>query len=295
MLKFSWTLIALIALTINGLAQGDVSRARWKSNEITIDGNDREWKQPLNFYDDKTGLLFAICNDSRFVYFAFKSRNDQNMIKLMSAGWSLELSSKEKNRKFNTTILFPAVKMEGIRQKNPGSQFEKKMPGNPFVNAYRLQLQTVTLKGFQSNQNELKIKDQSDFKIAVGADSLQSIVYEIAIPLKELMVENQIQLNELITLNVNVNAMERPAINRGQEGRGGEKSGRMMSEGENEMGGSMEGGGMRGGMGGGMRGGMGGGMRGGMGGGMRQGGYPDRTGLFEKASFKQKFTLNKGE
>ena len=49
MLKFSFGLIAFIALSFNGLAQSDVSKARWNSKEIVIDGNDREWAKPLNF------------------------------------------------------------------------------------------------------------------------------------------------------------------------------------------------------------------------------------------------------
>ena len=203
----------------------------------------------------------------------------------MMAGWSVELSSKEKNRKFNATLTFPAVNMEGIGQKRPGSQFEKKVPGNPFITAYKLQLQSVAVKGFESSQSAVKMNDPNGIDIAVGADSLLNIVYEIAIPLKELMPEKAIQLNELITLSVNVNAFVRPTGGEGQSGRsGGHMGGEMSGMGGGRMGGGMGGGRSGGGMGGGRS-----------GGGMRSGGYEgsqsDRSGLFEKASFKQKFVL----
>ncbi len=290
MLKFSFGLIAFIALSFNGLAQSDVSKARWNSKEIVIDGNDREWAKPLNFYDDKTGLLFAISNDNQNLYLAFSCNNEFKMRKLMNAGWSVELSSKEKNRKFNATLTFPALKMEGIGVKRPGSEFEKKVPGNPFIKGYQLQLQSVTTKGFLSSPAEVKLHNRSGIDIAVGADSLQDLICEIAIPVKELMAENSVQLNELITMSVIVNAMERPNGGGGQSGRGGGRQGGGMSE----MGGG-EGGRMGGGMGGGR---SGGGMGGGRsGGGMRQGGqgggYSDRSGLLERASFKQKFVLTK--
>ena len=291
MIKISCGLIAIIALSFNSLAQSDVSKARWNSKEITIDGNDREWAKPLNFYDDKTGLLFAISNDNHYLYLAFSCNNEFKMRKLMNAGWSVEFASKEKNRKFNATLTFPALKMEGIGQKRPGSEFEKKVPGNPFIKGYQLQLQSVATKGFLSGVAEVKLHNRLGIDIAVGADSLQDLVYEIAIPVKELMVENSVQLNELITMSVEVNAMERPNSGGGQSGRGGGRQGGM-----SEMGG--EGGGMGGGMSGGMGGGgMGGGMGGRSGGGMRQGGqgggYSDRSGLMERASFKQKFILTK--
>ena len=289
--KISWTLVTLLVLTLNGLAQSDVSKARWKSKEIVVDGNDREWTKPLNFYDDKSGLMFAICNDQRNLYFAFTVNDEMKMRKLMVAGWSIELSSKEKERKFNATLTFPAVNLTGMG-KRPGSEFEKKVPGNPFIDAYRLQIQSVAVKGFLASQTEVKLNDKNGIDIAIGADSSLFIVYEIAIPLKELMADNVVHLDELITLNVSVNALERATggDREGRAGRGGGRSGGEMSD----MGGSMEGGGMRGGGMGGGRGGMGGG-RGGMsrGGGYSSGGSGDRSGLFEKVSFKQKFTLAK--
>lgn len=293
--KISWTLFVLLALTLNGMAQSDVSKARWKSKEIVIDGNDREWAKPLNFYDDKSGLLFAICNDRQNVYFAFTVNDEMKMRKLMGAGWSIELSSKEKERKFNATLTFPAIKLSGMG-KRPGSEFEKKVPGNPLIDAYRLQIQSIGAKGFLSNQTELKLNDKNGIDIAIGTDSSRFIVYEIAIPLKELMAGNSAQLDELINLNVSVNAMVRPTGgDRGdREGRAGRSGGGSRGE-MSEMGGGMEGGGRSGGGRGGMGGGMGG-ARGGMsrgGGGYSNGGSGDRTGLFEKASFKQKFTLTK--
>ena len=285
--KISWTLVVLLALTFNGLAQSDVSKARWKSKEIVIDGNEREWTKPLNFYDDKSGLLFAICNDQRNVYFAFTVNDEMKMRKLMSAGWSVELSSKEKDRKFNATLTFPSVKLQG-KGKRPGSEFEKKVPGNPVIDAYRLQIQSVGVKGFLSNQAELKLNDKNGIDIAIGANSSLFIVYEIAIPLKELMAGNSVQLDELITLNVSVNAMDRPSGSADRGGRAGRGSGGSRSE-LSDMGGGMQGGSRSGGG----RGGMGGGRPGGMSRGGSGSGSGDRSGLSERASFKQKFTLSK--
>ena len=292
--KISWTLVAFLAFTLNGWAQSDVSKARWNSKEIVVDGNDREWTKPLNFYDDKSGLLFAICNDKTNVYLAFTVNDEMKMRKLMGAGWSVELSSKEKDRKFNATLSFPGIKIAGIG-KRPGSEFEKKVAGNPVIDSYRLQLQSIAVKGFLSNQTELKLNDRSGINIAIGADSLNFIVYEFAIPLKELMAGNVVQLDELITLNVAVNALDRPSSGGGERGSQSGRSGGRSGGGMSEMGGGMEGGGMGGGRSGGGRGGMGGG-RGGMsrgGGGYSNGGSGDRSGMFEKVSFKQKFTLSK--
>ncbi|HZK95103.1 MAG TPA: hypothetical protein VFC67_12915 [Prolixibacteraceae bacterium] len=275
--KISWTLFALLALNLSGWTQSDVSKARVKSNEIVVDGNDREWTKPLNFYDDKSGLLFAICNDKKNLYFAFTVNDEMKMRRLMSSGWSLEISSKEKGRKFNATLNFPGVNMTGM-QRRPGAQFEKKVAGNPLIDSYRLQLQSVAVKGFQSNKSTLQLNDHNGIDIAIGVGSTPYIIYEMAIPFTELMASHLTQLDELITLSVSVNAFARPAVGSGDR------------EGHDRRGG----GGSRGemsGMGGG-RGGMGGGRQGGMS--RSSGGYSgERSSSFEKISFKQKFTLTK--
>lgn len=280
-------LLIAVFFTVIGYvsAQSDVSRTRWKSGAIVIDGNDGEWKKPLNLYDDKSGLLYAISNDQSTLYLDFTVSDPMKMRKMMSAGWSLELSSKEKNKKFRASLIFPQVKMEGLRnRRNPG-QMESVSDRNPAIKSYELQLSSVAVKGFRSNQSEVSLHSKTGIDIAVGENMDKQLVYEIAIPLTELFAENVLHLNELITLNVNVNAFSRP------------------SEGGSYGGGRPGGGGMRGGMSGGggrMGGGMGGGMRGGgmRGGGMEGGGYNrsgegsgDRMTMFEKASFKQKFKL----
>jgi hypothetical protein len=280
MVKISLTLILLLALTFQVMAQGDVSKARWKTSEITIDGNDREWTKPLNFFENNTGLLFAICNDNHYLYFDFTCKEEMKMRKLMSAGWSVELSSNEKNKKFKATLTFPAIEMAGMGYRRDDNPFEKRESGNPFLAAYQSQLNTIAVKGFHSNQNEIKLSDRNGIDVAVGADSAQHLVYELAIPLNELMAENVCQLNELITLDVFVKGLKRPSTVKRQSGRGGDPSGGDMEE----MGGGRQGGGMEGGR-------HGGGMR--PDGGQGESSSFAGNSLFEIATFNQKFTLAK--
>ncbi|MEI6677011.1 MAG: hypothetical protein WCL21_00305 [Mariniphaga sp.] len=283
MYRISLTFIALIAISINLLAQSDISKSRWKTEDITIDGNDKEWTKPLNFYDDKSGLFFAISNDNDRLYFAFSLKDEMKMRKLMNAGWSVELSSKEKRKKFDVSLIFPAINLMGMENKKPGSNFERKVPGNPFIKAYQMQFSTVEAKGFQSGSTEISLNNPDGVDVVVGADSAQHLVFEIAIPLNELLSKGSMCLNELIVLNVTVNALDRPSAGVG-EGSPGRKSGGGMS------GNSMSGGGMRGG---GMSGMGGGRSKGGMsrGGDYAGNGFGNRSALFDKVSFKQKFTL----
>ena len=276
MKQFSFTFLALFALTFSLFAQSDVSRSRWKTQDIKVDGNDKDWGKTLNFFDSGSGLWYAISNDNQNLYMVFSVSDQMKMRKLIRSGWSIELSSKEKKRKFKTMLSFPAVQMRGKGFQPGTNEMENRAEANLMIKDYESQMPALTLNGFLSGQSELKLNDHKDIQVAIGANSEQNLIYEIAIPLKDLMPETLIQKDELITLNVNVNTMTRPGGG-GNGNYGGGRSG---------GGGGRSGGGMSGGGGG--R--MGGGGRSGGGG---QGGYSsgDRNSQAEKASFKQKFVL----
>ncbi len=262
------------------MAQADVSKARRIASGIVIDGNDKEWIKPLNFYDDASGIMFAIGNDNEQLYLCFTGNDEFKMKKLMSSGWSIGLSSKEKNKKFKAELLFPGINVMGIRR--GGNNFEKKSAEDNFISFYRLQLRSVVAKGFKSGISEVALNSNTGINIAVGSDSIRHVVYEIAIPLTEISIPDLSHLEEILTLNVSVNALERPS-----GGGGGGRSGGRSGMG----GGGMSEGGMSG-MGGGGHGGRGGGG-GARGGGMyHQGESGGMNNGFEKISFKQKFTLS---
>ncbi len=271
MKKISLAFLAFFALTFSLTAQNDISKSRKKTGEISIDGNDKEWVKPLNFYDNGSGMKFAISNDNDRLYLIFSVNDQMKMVKLMRSGWTMELTSKEKKKKFQASIGFPAIQTIGNSFRRGDNERETRAEGNLMIHEYRAQLPAVLLHGFLSGQSEMKLNSRKDIQVGIGAGSDQNLIYEIAIPIKELMVENQIRLNELITLNVNVNPMTRPA----GAGSGGRPEGGMSGGGGGRRGGGMSG------MGGGR---MGGGDRSGYGSGQQ--GTP-----FEKASFKQKFVL----
>lgn len=262
-------LLGFALLTVFSLsAQEDVSSAKWQTSRVVVDGNDNEWEQPFGLFDNKSGMVFTLTNDRKNIYLCFTDKEEMKAEKMMKAGWTLELSSSEKKRKFTATIAFPKVDDPNI---NMRSEFKNQ------VSIYKTNIPAVKTKGFLSNNGDLPLNNKEGINIGIGIDSAQKIVYEIAIPIKELMEEDKLQLNEVISLDITVNALSKPEGSSSGTGTGGSR-------------------GFGGGGGGRMGGGMGGGGR--MGGGRRGGASmerdntaSDRTSLFEKVSFKQKFRL----
>lgn len=264
--RIVYILLGLI-ITFHTKAQDGISEAKWQAKPLSIDGDDNEWSKPFTFFDNQSALMFSVSNDEKNLFLCFSNNDRMKTGKMMKAGWSIELFSSEKKRKFDASIIFPKSIDPGI---NMRSDF------NAAVQIYKSEIQTIQTKGFLISKADIALMNSQGINIAVGADSTEKIVYEIKIPLKELMEENLIQLNETITLELTVNSLEKPKVSNMQE------AGK-----SNFSGGS-------GGHGGGGRMGVGG-HGGGRGGGYNKentGSY-DRSGLYEKVSFKQKIKLVK--
>ena len=263
--------ISLFIFSINLLAQESVSSSEWKSNVI-IDPQSKEWIKPINFYNNETGIKFGVSNDSSILYLFFSVNDELKIKKMLRAGWSIELSSTEKKNKFDAGISFPVLPMN--KETNNGSdKGRKKVDINEMFSTYKLQIASISAKGFKTKNGELPLTSANGININLGLDSIQNIFYVITIPLSELFTKTAIQLNEVLTLKVTVNALQNQSYS--GSGSGGGHSG----------GGHGGGGGMHGG-GGMSSNGMGGNRTGG-----GSSGSTDRSALFEKATLKQKFKL----
>lgn len=249
----------LIFLSGHLKAQEDVSESKWQAGEVVVDGNDDEWSKPFNFYDNASGLMFTVANDNKNLYLCFSNNDRAKTGKMMAAGWSLELSSSEKKRKFDVTINFP-------KSADPNMTVRGDLKTS--IGIYKAETQTIQAKGFLANNGDMPLVNKDGPDISIGSDNDQKIVYEIRLPIKDLMEEGKVKLNELITFNITVNALPNP----------GGRAAAPVATGRGSYGGG------------------GGGRMGGRRGGGSRASSPDanassRTAFYDKASFKQKIRL----
>ncbi|MFT4155690.1 hypothetical protein [Parafilimonas sp.] len=285
-MKKHLTVFVCLGFYLHAISQSDVATA--KMMHITVDGNSKEWG-PLNFYDEKTQLNFAIANDDDNIYFCFATATQAAQTKLMQAGMKITLSRKGRGKK-GASVLYPLPQSKqqppahdsGFDKNNPPAPGAQNAPdGETFWDNYIAHHTTMKASGFANANGEIPTSG-TGIRAAVNWDSSLNMIYEIAIAKKELFGTGYTakDLSGNITLSVELNGLSRAAT-------GDAKSGGAPPAGD--MHGGMEGGGMRGG-----------GMPGG---GFNGGGRPpgnqhanssNSTSLNKKTSFKQKFVLNDG-
>lgn len=264
-------------------AQSDVATAKWMQQPVTIDGVLSEWKQPLNFYDADTKLLFDIADDSSNIYLCFKSQDEANQTKMMRGGMKITLSMKGKPR-HEASISYPLSPRQLAALAQPQAAVEE--PGNasnPAVRVHDLSSfrnhfieshATMMAEGFVTQNGTLPIHNAAGIQAAINWDSTSNLIYEIAIPKKEFIGKDEANrlTAKAITLSVEINAMPRTQSDKG-------RSSTDNSSGEDENLDSRKGQ-------------FNGGSYGSGNGGIRHYNAMEQASLTTKSSFKQKFTLS---
>ena len=263
--------------------------------------------------------MFSIANDESTLYLCFQCPDPVNQDKIMQAGMQVSISTKGKN-KINTAIQFPLKKDKSSKEQELILENQNGIEG--IKAGFLLNNYVMLTEGFVTQNGIATVKESRNIMIAMHWDSINTLVYELSIPFKELFGNSYVaaDLAKELTLGVEIFAVDRPADM---------ENANLSSLNTNNGGSVVNGGGMQtsGGMGNGTGGGMQntgsmGGMNGmnsmnGMNGMGTMNGYPnnsmagmsgmqnngagwdgttvpqyhDISGLFEKAEMKQKFLL----
>ncbi|MCG3164501.1 MAG: hypothetical protein POELPBGB_00255 [Bacteroidia bacterium] len=177
---------------------------------VTIDGSAQEWINPFGLYESKTKLMFAIANDDITLYLCFQCPDPVNQDKIMQAGMQVSISTKGKN-KLNAAIQFPLKKTDK-KNKEDEILIEKPNTIAGLKAAFLLNNYTMLTNGFKKSNGLVLIKESKNILLAMNWDSINTLVYEIAIPFSELVDSNEAatELNKEFTLEVEIFAVSQP-------------------------------------------------------------------------------------
>jgi hypothetical protein len=221
-LLFFFLFISLSALSF---AQ-EIPVSSFAKNKMVIDGNAGEWNLPLKHYDNATRLFFDFENDANHLYLCFQAKDELNEEKILQAGMKIILSSKI-NGKHKSVINYPLP-----APKTENSDEITLDPMAPKANTHATFLakdSLIEVKGFATQNGTISSKDTMGIHAAINWDSSKSLIYEIAIPLKELFGENYDvkDFSKDIAIEVVINAVPYgnfPKLNRTQSSSGNDES-----------------------------------------------------------------------
>jgi len=181
-LIFSLTIILVVL--ISGCNDPEMD-SRWRDREIIVDGDDSEWGNYIQHYDEETRIVFCMFNDDNDLYIKLSSPNRTIQGQFIGLGLTVWFDPEGgKDKKFG--IHFPigmqggAMEMMSGREKSAGTedtdQIQKRLEASQ---------QEIELIGPGKNERYTMPVDEAaltGIHVRIGKPK-GSIIYELKIPL----------------------------------------------------------------------------------------------------------------
>ena len=178
------SLTIILVVLISGCNDPEMD-SRWRDREITVDGDDTEWGNYIQHYDEETRIVFCMFNDDSDLYIKLSSPNRMMQNQILVLGLTVWFDPEGgKDKKFG--IHFPigmqgaSMKMMGSREKPAGTedtdQVQKKFEASQ---------QEIELIGPGKNERYTMPVDEAalaGIHVRIGK-SRGSIIYELKVPL----------------------------------------------------------------------------------------------------------------
>ncbi|MFI5141286.1 MAG: hypothetical protein ACHQII_02920 [Bacteroidia bacterium] len=273
----------------------------WESTPVVADGDPKEWRIPLRFYDSDTKLNYTLSNDDERIYLCVRIVDELSQAKVIRNGLNIWFDTLAKKNK-QCGILFPVPDKGRDEYQTDGASGDGDgghnrgggKRGGGDVDAVKKkflrqanQMQLINFK--KGIPDYLAPENEYGINVSINWDVNNIMIYEASIPFKTFYKPALVAADSLRNIDFSMTIHGFPTPEKKDDGNSGGGGG-------SGMGGGMPGGGgMGGGMNGAGRGGMGGGgMGGGRGGGagMRGAGSAEVNPMYETKSFWVKVRLS---
>ena len=206
-MKNSLLLWFQLSLTCFCLFQLNISAAQTKSDEIVnqwaikplkIDGKLDDWGDTLKNYNEDTRFSFGISNDQETLYLAIKSKDRQNLNRILSRGITFSVNT-EARKKPGATIIFPVPNTGGQPKAMKAlSKEEVKKNQQKMLS----ELTQINVSGFADiKDGAVSIHNNYGISAAANLDAQETLIIEIAIPFQLLNINTQSQIACLMEIN----------------------------------------------------------------------------------------------
>jgi len=177
--------------------------SQWAHKPLDIDGQLKDWNDSLQYFNEETQFAFNILNDDKTLYLAIKSKNKQNLNRILARGISFSVNTEGK-KKPGPTVIFPVLERS--------SQPEKPVKGQPNLKEAQAQIlsrvRKINVTGFaEILDGSISMSNTYGISAAANFDSEDNLTAEIAIPFSLLGITSG---QDLIALLVEINGIKQP-------------------------------------------------------------------------------------
>ena len=189
--------------TAQVIKNDDMIVNHWAQKPIDIDGQLKDWNDSLQYFNEDTQFAFNILNDDKTLYLAIKSKNKQNLNRILARGISFSVNNAGK-KKLGSTVIFPVMERSSVPAKPVKGQ-----PNTKETQANILsRIQRINVTGFpEILDGSISLSNTYGISAATSFNSEDDLVVEIALPLHLLGITNN---HESIALLIEINGIKQP-------------------------------------------------------------------------------------
>jgi hypothetical protein len=220
----SITFLVFMAVALSANAANIVSN---NNNKVVVDGNAKEWANPLPYFDKTTTIRFDVSNDAKKINFILRVDDLELQRGIMQNGMEIWIN-KDGKKNQSTGIIYPCP----TPTKASASDETASDKNEVFL------IDSLTLKGFFLENGKQPIRN-CDVRVSIAKGENNCLIYEVSIPFTAFWKEELEKADTKKKFNIGfiLKAQELPGMRNAGMGMG---MGMMMGGG---MGGDM--GGMR--------------------------------------------------
>lgn len=194
-MKLRKILIVITASTpllfIAGCSSPLIYNSVWQDKPVTIDGKAKEWKIPLDYFDDKTKLNFSITNDKANLYFCIRATEDETQKGIIHSGLQICIDTTG-GKKNDVGIQFPIMERSAESSESPSDKHSRYSSSDSpdetssAVNLkrhYQGASKQIRLNGFTNATAGLaEIPNMYGINACLNWDTNNIMIYEVCIP-----------------------------------------------------------------------------------------------------------------
>jgi hypothetical protein len=176
---------------------------------VTVDGDLKEWNEPLRFGSTGGQVQYNITNDNENIYISLETPDEATATKILRAGINIYFDPAAGSSK-NTCLAFPLANTNLPPKKiNSGG-------GKPDLNGFRqgllIQAISFTTAGFKNMENRVyDVSDKKGIKVALKSLPNNGLGYEAVIPMQYIFGNTAAANNNgnrKINVGIIINAMK---------------------------------------------------------------------------------------